>query len=144
MIVLAAAADNPISYRGDDYTHRWSKDTQHEFTPSGQEDLSKWKDMLTVNLYPDVKSGEDLAKIANNLIGLYQRHGAHVLKTNSIPRTEQKEAEICTMEYAPVCGLVEVQCVTTPCDPIPQTFGNACGACAQGNVVSYTQGECTI
>lgn len=55
---------------------------------------------------------------------------------------EQKQAEACTMEYAPVCGLVQVQCFTTPCDPIPETFGNACSACAQGNVVSYTEGEC--
>lgn len=55
---------------------------------------------------------------------------------------ESKLVEVCTMEYAPVCGLVEVQCITTPCDPVPQTFGNACGACAQGNVASYTEGAC--
>lgn len=55
---------------------------------------------------------------------------------------EQKQAEACTMQYEPVCGLVEVQCVTTPCDPVPETFGNACSACAQGNVISYTKGEC--
>jgi len=54
----------------------------------------------------------------------------------------QKQAQMCTMEYVPVCGLVEVQCVTTPCNPIAQTFGNGCSACAQGNVASYTTGEC--
>lgn len=57
---------------------------------------------------------------------------------------EQKQAKACTREYAPVCGLVQIQCITTPCDPIPETFGNACSACAQGNVLSYTQGECSI
>jgi len=56
---------------------------------------------------------------------------------------ESKEVEMCTMDYTPVCGEVEVMCLTTPCDPIPQTFGNACGACASGNVTSYTEGECS-
>lgn len=56
---------------------------------------------------------------------------------------ESKLADVCTMEYAPVCGLVEVQCVTTPCPPIPETFGNACAACGQGNAVSYTPGACS-
>ncbi len=57
---------------------------------------------------------------------------------------EMKQAEACTMEYAPVCGLVDVQCVTTPCNPVPETFSNGCSACAQGNVISYTEGECTL
>ncbi len=52
--------------------------------------------------------------------------------------------EACTMQYEPVCGLVEVQCITTPCNPVPQTFGNGCGACSNQNVVSYTEGECSI
>lgn len=55
---------------------------------------------------------------------------------------ESKQAEFCTEQYAPVCGLVQVQCITTPCDPVPQTFSNGCSACAQNNVVSYTAGAC--
>ena len=57
---------------------------------------------------------------------------------------EMKQAEACTLEYAPVCGLVEVQCIKAPCYPVPETFSNGCSACAQGNVTSYTEGECTI
>lgn len=53
-----------------------------------------------------------------------------------------RSQQFCTREYAPVCGLVEVQCVTTPCDPVPETFSNGCTACAQGNVSSYTSGSC--
>ena len=44
--------------------------------------------------------------------------------------------------YEPVCGLVEVQCVTTPCNPVLETFPNSCSACANGNVLSYTDGAC--
>lgn len=57
---------------------------------------------------------------------------------------EAKAAEMCTMEYAPVCGLVQVQCITAPCDPIPETFSNGCSACSQGNVISYTEGACEV
>jgi hypothetical protein len=33
---------------------------------------------------------------------------------------------MCTMDYNPVCASVQVMCVTTPCMPEEQTFGNAC------------------
>lgn len=36
------------------------------------------------------------------------------------------DAIMCTLEYAPVCGSVQVQCFTTPCDPIQETFWNMC------------------
>jgi len=32
----------------------------------------------------------------------------------------------CTKEYVPVCAEVEIECITTPCKPIKQTFSNAC------------------
>jgi len=43
---------------------------------------------------------------------------------------EQKAAEMCTMDYTPVCGDDGV------------TYGNACMACASGNIGTYTAGEC--
>jgi hypothetical protein len=36
----------------------------------------------------------------------------------------------CTLEYAPVCAFVQVQCITTPCPPVQETFGNKCAASA--------------
>jgi len=54
---------------------------------------------------------------------------------------EQKQAEVCTMEYMPVCGFTEVQCVTEPCEPVEQTYGNVCGACA-GGADYYISGGC--
>jgi hypothetical protein len=55
---------------------------------------------------------------------------------------EQKSAEACIELYAPVCAAVQIQCVTTPCEPIPKTFSNSCFACAEQSVTSYHEGAC--
>lgn len=53
---------------------------------------------------------------------------------------EQREAEACIEIYAPVCASYQVQCVTTPCNPVPKSYPNSCFACADNNVISYTEG----
>jgi hypothetical protein len=55
---------------------------------------------------------------------------------------EQRNAEACIEIYAPVCASMQVQCVTTPCEPIPTQYPNSCFACANSNVTSYAEGEC--
>ena len=55
---------------------------------------------------------------------------------------EQRNVDACIEIYQPVCGFVEVQCITAPCDPVPQTFSNNCFACTNENVLYYTEGEC--
>ena len=57
---------------------------------------------------------------------------------------EQREVDACIEIYQPVCGTVNVQCVTTPCDPAQETFANSCKACTNSLVSSYTYGECTV
>jgi hypothetical protein len=82
-----------FAFRQVDYFHRWSSGTQHEFTPAKQEDLEHWTDMVTINGYPDVDDGEKLASAANAVLGNYRSHGGEVLKTSSVPRTEERPAE---------------------------------------------------
>ena len=66
---------------------------QHEFTPEGQEDLEKWSDMITVNVYPNVHDGDALAAKANAVLENYKSHKGMVLRTNSLPRTPDRPAE---------------------------------------------------
>lgn len=51
------------------------------------------------------------------------------------------EAQVCSMEYAPVCGSKQVQCVTTPCNPVYETYSNGCMMRADGAELVHV-GEC--
>ena len=82
-----------VTFRGAEYILRWSQGTQYEFTPAGQEDLDAWTDMLTLNLYPKATSGEDLAGVANGVLGNYQGINGKIVRTNSVPATPKAPAE---------------------------------------------------
>jgi hypothetical protein len=47
----------------------------------------------------------------------------------------------CTKEYRPVCGSLQVQCITAPCNPIQTTYGNTCEMKAAGATYLY-EGQC--
>ena len=55
---------------------------------------------------------------------------------------ENIEAGLCMTLYDPVCGYEQVQCITTPCPPIPHTFSNSCFACQDERIVYWIPGEC--
>ena len=57
---------------------------------------------------------------------------------------EQRDVDACIEIYQPVCASVNVQCVTTPCDPVQETFANSCKACKNSLVSTYTKGECPV
>ncbi|HYP30043.1 MAG TPA: hypothetical protein VE262_25280 [Blastocatellia bacterium] len=82
-----------LNFNQTSYVHRWSRNDQHEFTPPGQEDLSKWADMLTINFYQQVTDGEGLALIASQVLENYKSQKGMVLRTASVPRTIEKPAE---------------------------------------------------
>lgn len=54
--------------------------------------------------------------------------------------SSEDENRMCTLQYAPVCAQVQVQCIRAPCPPIEQTFWNACSAWE--NPILYTW-ECS-
>lgn len=87
-----AAGGMTLRLDGVDYLHRWSKDGQNEFTPKNDPDLATWRDMVTVNVLEAVRTGEQLAEVANKVLGNYQARGK-VLRTDSKPRTADRPAE---------------------------------------------------
>jgi hypothetical protein len=91
----AATTDGKAAFLfgGVGYFHRWSENEQHEFTPTGQRDLQKWTDMVTINVYPNAHDGDALAAKANPVLENYKSHGARVLRTDSVPRTPDRPAE---------------------------------------------------
>lgn len=48
---------------------------------------------------------------------------------------------MCTQEYAPVCGTKPIVCITTPCNPVPTTYGNRCMMRAD-NATLLSEGRC--
>ncbi|HEX4697312.1 MAG TPA: hypothetical protein VH254_06530 [Candidatus Udaeobacter sp.] len=89
----ATAAKPAFIFAGIEYFHRWSANDQHEFTPEGQQNLDKWSDMITVNVYPSAHDGDALAAKANAVLENYKIHEGRVLRTNSAPRTADRPAE---------------------------------------------------
>lgn len=49
--------------------------------------------------------------------------------------------QACTKEYKPVCGAKPIVCITTPCNPIPTTYGNKCEMNNDGARFLY-EGQC--
>ena len=74
--------------------------------------------------------------------GVIDRVCQPIAVTECLP--EQRDVEACIEIYQPVCATIIVQCVTTPCDPVQETFANSCKACANSLVSSYTEGECPV
>ena len=93
-IIAAAQGKTPaFTFADVKYFHRFTEKDQHEYTPTGQEDLEAWTEMVTLIVYRDVKDGEGLATTANNVLETYKANKAIVVKTTSVPRTQNKPAE---------------------------------------------------
>jgi len=85
--------DAAFSLGSEKYFHRSSTNDQHEYTPAGQEDLNAWKDMVTLHYYRKATDGDALASVANAVLQNYRSAKGIVVKTNSVPRTNDKPAE---------------------------------------------------
>ncbi|MGO1071101.1 hypothetical protein [Lysobacter sp. CA199] len=101
-----AQSASTLIFNGTRYAHRWSKGTQNEFTPVGQEDLSKWQDMITLVPRQDAQDSATLAALAEASLAQYKGAG-NILKTESTPRTENKPTEYLLVAILPGKGFLE-------------------------------------
>jgi hypothetical protein len=106
----ATAAKPAFIFGCVDYLHRWSMNDQHEFTPEGQEDLERWSDMITINVYPNAHDGDALAAKANAVLENYKSHKGMVLRSNSVPRTPDRTAEHFIAVVFGRSNFIEVAC----------------------------------
>ena len=100
------AAPAKLGFAGTDYFHRWSQKGQHEFTPQGQADLAKWREMVTLDVHEQVRDGDQLAALANGVLSNYERSG-RILRTDSRPRTKDRPAEHLIVALLAAPGVVE-------------------------------------
>lgn len=95
-----------LNFGAHGYLHRWSKSGQNEFTPDGQDDLTHWRDMVTINVHEEVVNGDQLAALANSVLSNYQRSGK-ILRTDSKPRTKEQAAEHLIVAILAAPGVAE-------------------------------------
>jgi len=100
----------------------------------------------------EVNSFDECVAVGNPIMESYPRrcrHGEVTFVEDISNRVfecdqDQRDAEFCIEIYEPVCAEVNVQCITTPCPPVLETFSNSCKACQNSLIESYTIGECVV
>jgi hypothetical protein len=96
-----------LDFAGTPYLHRWSQNGQNEFTPEPQTDLKKWRDMVTINVYDDVRTSDQLANVANNVLLAYQKAGI-IARTSSAPAQAGRPAQHMIVAVLSAPGLSEL------------------------------------
>lgn len=104
----SATAPEKCVLAGQTYLFRWAEQDHYEFTPAGQEDLQHWSDMVTVVLHRGVTTNDQLADLANRVLGNYQAAHAIVIGTHSKPRTATEPAEHFAAVAFPQPTMIEV------------------------------------
>jgi hypothetical protein len=93
MADLQSPATAKVTFRGTEYLLRSSQGNGHDFTPRGQEDLSTFTDMLTLNLYPAAHDQEALATITSRVQAIAQGAKSTILRTISVSASGQQPGQ---------------------------------------------------
>lgn len=83
----ATARGKPVTLAGVTYLPRWNSATQFEYTPTGQEDLKRWSEMITFVDVPGLTSSGRLIQYRDALRANSSKDGA-VLGEQCVPSDE--------------------------------------------------------
>lgn len=94
----------------------------------------------------EVSNFEECIVAGNPVMESYPRQCSHegkifVEAMEQVMVDGQEDIKPCTREYQPVCGEIQVQCITTPCPPLRTTFANRCEA-ENAGAIDITEGAC--
>lgn len=81
-----------VIFEGIKYHLRTHQDGKYVFTPSGQENLERWTDRITLTYDAKVTDGKSLAEKAIAWWQTNRSAAAHVLDINYVPRLDQMPA----------------------------------------------------
>jgi len=111
---------------------------------NGDEPLSSDESAIyhiySVKLSPDSNIRLDWSALSSSTSAVFFDSANAVANTSVID--EPTDVGVCAAIYAPVCASVVVQCVTTPCDPVEQTFSNKCEMNKNSAATFLKDGEC--
>ena len=109
-------------------------------------DLRNRMDEVTLEMIKLLKTRTDIAKEIGEVKKNIGKGVTDEIREDNVDvftcRPKECQAGSCIALYFPVCGKVNVQCITAPCDPVEETFSNSCFACMNPLVESYVAGEC--
>jgi len=83
------ASAQSVIFAGIKYYLRAHQNDQYIFTPSGQENLGRWTDMITLAYDPKVTEGKQLAEKAITWWQLNRDARVHFVQINYVPRLDQ-------------------------------------------------------
>lgn len=99
-------------------------------------------------LVKSINSFEDCIAAGNPAMESYPRQcrtqdGQHFVEVIEGETVDQNNETVCTAQYDPVCGEIDVQCIKAPCPPVKETFSNFCFANKAG-AKNIIKGECNL
>ncbi len=122
----AATPPTALTFMGTPYLHRWSANGQNDYTPLPQSDLAKWRDILTLQVYDGVDTGEKLSKVANDVLLASQKVGL-IIRTNSLPATPGRPAQhmiVAVLSDVGVRTMVFTRFMLTPAGGLAVTYAH--------------------